>query len=171
VNLDHQIVLNAETRPFTEGETDLCNLVLLKYYYAMDASFREKSWANERLGWLFTSQAIMIAAYGLSYQNTLSPTPVALIFLRITIPIVGILISLSVAIAVICAAYMHHVWTERLRSAANRYNELMKFPDNEGPLAFGTTNSWPAIWARIAMAAIPIFFICGWVPIIIVTRF
>lgn len=160
--LKYQIAMSPPVaRAPDSGEDGDGSLAALhRYIHALDASFREKQWANERLGWLFTPQSILFAAYALSYSRM----PEGVIASQISafqfiIPLLGVIICLVVFSALWAAATMHIEWAKVLTEESQKF---WSGDSKDNPLAFGTSKTIPAKVARWAAMALPIIFLASW---------
>ena len=86
----------------------------LATYERLDAACRlEKDWMNHRLGWLFSSQSILFAAYGLALR---SPNPTFAADFLLVVPWLGVALSAVVGLTTGAAARAYHQWTTDLWS-------------------------------------------------------
>jgi len=137
--------------------------VLERYAKFQDAARLEKHWTNERLGWLFTPQSILFAAFGFTFTDKLDIDRTAVETIRHVIPWLGIANSAVVLLVVFAACWMHRKWTALMISSVEDYRKAGGDPKD---LTFGSKPSWPAVLARWASLCFPVVFCVAWVVIL-----
>ena len=89
----------------------------IKVYERLDQACRlEKQWMNERLGWLFSSQSILFAAFGLALSaEPAERDDLTQLFLQ-AVPAIGFTTSVVVGGAIAAAIRAYVCWTRKLFS-------------------------------------------------------
>ena len=143
--------------------------LLERYLRYEEAARLEKQWTNERLGWLFTPQAILFTALGFAFSDKVQGHERTLRLIRGLIPLLGIAIALLVFGCVFAACWMHHVWTGGLQKCADRCVMAFKEGIESGVstkrgtyVTFGRKPYLPARLARWATTIIPAAFLVAW---------
>jgi len=128
----------------------------------VDAATSEKGWMHDRLMWMFTPQGILFAAFILTLQNRFGENIEIVNFMRLMIPLVGLLISISVFLGVVAAGVMHWKWTSRLNDLAKEINA-----DEPIIVTFGSAPHLPARSSSILPSIIALVFVAAWAAVII----
>ncbi|GAB6035805.1 hypothetical protein JCM15519_03640 [Fundidesulfovibrio butyratiphilus] len=129
----------------------------------------EKQWTNERLGWFFTANGILLGVLAATikiYGDNNTPVGQSWHIGRLDIGhvvliiiLIGFISSLSTVINVMSASWMHHLW----------FGELVDLIDNcendrlKKTFTFGRIGRHSSFAARFSPALVPIAMLIAWV--------
>lgn len=127
----------------------------------------EKKWMHERSGSFLTVQGFLLAAFGVTLSSHVLIDPVFLLLVHLAICCIGCLTSLSALGSVGASAWMHHVWSKRLRElVANSH-----YINEENSFTYGCCAPWPDAIARIAPVVCPAILTLCWLGLFCVSIF
>ena len=134
------------------------------------AASDEKRWMNDRLTWLFASQAVFFGAYVfvLEHSQDSGNGKLTSIVLSNFLPVmiwIGFFSAFLTLVGVIAAGIMHWNWTSRLNGLAMEiHGTYSNFYGPEKPLiTFGSPPYWPAGTSSVIPSLLAMTFLVPWI--------